>query len=63
MTKETQLRDSEGKYRHTYDKLCTCDHTNGMHTAERVKVDGVWYQECLECDCECFKKARAKKGA
>tara|TARA_R110000803_G_scaffold20201_16_gene52284 strand:- start:1112 stop:1318 length:207 start_codon:yes stop_codon:yes gene_type:complete len=54
------LRDNEGRYRHTFEKICVCGHTNGQHTAERVKVDGKMWQECLEegCGCECFKKAK-----
>ena len=65
----TQLRDSEGRYRHEFERLCVCGHTNGEHTAERVKVNGVWQQPCVTeygvgpegpCPCECFKLSRKK---
>jgi hypothetical protein len=52
-----QLRDREGKYRHSLERLCKCGHTNGDHSSERVKVNDRWVQECFceeGCDCECF---------
>ena len=63
---QSQSRDSEGRYRHASERVCECGHANGEHTAERVKVDGEWVQECIAgdigaaepCDCFCFKKAR-----
>lgn len=52
---DEQLRDDEGRYRHSLEKVCgCCGHTNGQHTAARVKgqqpctVDG--------CECESFKR-------
>lgn len=60
MSTETNepTRDSEGRYRHTLEKLCVCGHTNGQHSAERIRVSGVMVQECLAagCACACFKK-------
>ena len=64
-TTNNNMRDSEGKYRHSFEKMCVCGHENGDHTAERVKVtnpDGTsrWLQDCLAdgCDCLCFAKVR-----
>lgn len=55
MVNNTTNRDkSNGQYCDTrLDKVCTCGHTLGAHTAD--KRAGV--QPCLadDCACECFK--------
>ena len=53
----TQRDKATGRYTDTrFDKLCTCGHTLGNHTAEKVGN----HQECLTdgCECECFTKVR-----
>ena len=34
---DDQMRDNQGRYRHTLDKLCVCGHSNGKHSAERYR--------------------------
>lgn len=55
-----QLRDEDGCYTVKNSRGCKCGHTKGEHTAERAKVEGVTYQECLAdgCGCECYTRAR-----
>lgn len=57
-----------GLYTFKNDRACTCGHPLSMHTAERAKVDGKHYQECLAgdfgnegCPCECFKPQRVNR--
>ena len=66
-------RTADGQY--TFDKmdrLCTCGHKLGVHTAARAKnSDGVYEQPCMaadeppydveHCDCDCFKPARKRR--
>ncbi len=53
------LRDDDGKYRTTFDVLCTCGCTNGDHGAVRTQVDGKPYQPCQGCvGCWAFKRAK-----
>lgn len=56
-------RDNTGRYKHTggWERLCTCGHDLGVHSAE--KVDGK--RPCfsadftgVDCACECFKKRK-----
>ena len=74
MNRTNQNRERNGDGRYTYsrfDRLCTCGHTLGVHTAERVKTPEGTMQPCIvheefgwklfHCDCECFKPERKAK--
>jgi hypothetical protein len=56
MTKQIAARDkANGRYTDSrLDKLCSCGHTLGQHSAEKVGKE----QPCHECDCNCFTKKR-----
>ena len=55
-------RAQNGQYLHTFEKVCTCGHTNGDHDAERATVAGEAFQYCNLCACSCFTKARRGGG-
>lgn len=61
---EPQPRTADGCYDHTLDRPCRCGHTKGEHTAERLKIDGEWLQECCADDCSCqrFMAARRRRS-
>jgi hypothetical protein len=56
---ELRPRAQNGTYKHS-DGECGCGHSLGNHDAERVKVQGQYFQECQAegCDCQVFKKKR-----
>jgi hypothetical protein len=56
ITKKTRRRDS-GRYAHAHDRLCTCGHMLGMHTADATENE----QPCLILDCPCEKFTPARK--
>jgi hypothetical protein len=60
-TKTGQERQDNGQYGSAPDVVCTCGHTLGDHTAERpyacIIGDFAGYEIC---DCEKFKKQRAR---
>jgi hypothetical protein len=56
-------RDSAGRFIHwdRFERLCTCGHKLGIHTA--AKVNG--QRDCCEPNCPClvFKPSRRKRDA
>lgn len=63
MSEKRQPRGGDGRYQHSLERVCECGHRAGQHTAERVKLKGLYYQECCEmnCSCECFVQLGAHK--
>ena len=63
--KTIQLRDTEGKYRHSFEKLCVCGHPECVHAAIRLRTSEGWQQPCVDSDehCEggCFRKAEVTR--
>ena len=54
-------RNADGRYTYSrFDRLCTCGHTLGCHTADRDARARV--QPCIDsgtdCDCEFFVAAK-----
>lgn len=64
---ETQEREiRSGKYKFTIDRECVCGHRLGVHSAERIRIEGKPFQDCMNhdvgdgnnCDCKCFAPIR-----
>lgn len=53
-----EARDkSSGRYTDSrLDKLCSCGHTLGQHSAEKAGKEQPCYAD--GCDCDCFTKKR-----
>ena len=56
--RKNQSRDWDGRYTDGLPRLCVCGHAKGAHDAERAKYHGRVIQECHDCECECYKRAR-----
>ena len=69
MEKAKQNREvNSGRYAFdgNFDRLCTCGHTLGNHTAARGRcpTTGKMEQPCMidcGCECMCFKPAKVAR--
>ncbi len=69
-TNNTILRDEAGQYDFSdMDRMCECGHTLGIHSGDRIRVNGKRVQPCfsadethVDCDCVAFKAVRIRKA-